>query len=56
VVASHTVSDGQLAHIHLAPGTYNLSGHLSSGFTSPAVKITIRRGYKTRQDAFEDVP
>jgi hypothetical protein len=55
-VASQTVTDGHLAHIHLSPGTYNLSGHFSTGFTSYAVKIRIRLGYKTRQDAFEDVP
>jgi hypothetical protein len=55
-VASQTVTDGHLAHIHLAPGMYNLSGHFSSGFTSSPVKIRICPGYKTRQDAFEDVP
>jgi hypothetical protein len=55
-VASQTVTDGHLAHIHLSPGTYKLSGHFSTGFTSYPVKIRIRQGYKTRQDAFEDVP
>jgi hypothetical protein len=55
-VAHQTVTNGQLAHIRLAPGTYNLRGHFSSGFTSASVKVKIRQGYKTRQDAFEDVP
>lgn len=57
VVARRSVRNGHLAHIKLAPGRYRISGRISGGApatTSPTV--TIRRGYKTRQDLFEDVP
>lgn len=56
-VATQRVPAGHLAHIHLAPGSYRLSGQLSGGgraTTAPTVRI--RRGYRTRQDLFEDVP
>jgi hypothetical protein len=56
-VASASVKDGHLARIPLAPGKYQVSGQFSGGGTtsySPTVKV--RRGYKVRQDVFEDVP
>lgn len=55
-VAEQKVSDGHLAHIRLAPGAYDLIGHFASGVTPAPVKIKIRRGYRTRQDCFENVP
>ena len=57
LVASRTVGSGHLAYIKLAPGRYRLSGHISGGArTTTSPTVTIRRGYKTRQDLFEDVP
>ncbi|MFL5824004.1 MAG: hypothetical protein ACJ764_11235 [Solirubrobacteraceae bacterium] len=56
VVARRAVRNGHLAHLRLAPGTYNLVGHFSSGYTSNPVKLRIRQGERTRQDVFEDVP
>ena len=52
-VARQRVKDGHLAHIAVAPGTYKLSTNRGVTF-SPTVKV--RRGYKVRQDLFEDVP
>lgn len=56
LLARQSVSDGHLAHIHLAAGRYRLAGHFAGGFTSRAMTITVRPGYRTRQDVFEDVP
>lgn len=57
VVARQRVASGHLAHIKLSPGRYKLSGRMSGGGpTTGSPTITIRRGYKTRQDLFEDVP
>jgi hypothetical protein len=56
-VASKTVRDGHLAHIPLAPGRYKVSGQFSGGGTSTySPTVTVRQGYKVRQDVFEDVP
>ena len=57
VVARRTVASGHLAHIKLAPGRYRLSGRISGGApTTTSPTIRIRRGSRTRQDLFEDVP
>ena len=56
-VATQSVSNGHLAHIALAPGKYTVSGQFAGGGrTSFSPTVTVRPGYKVRQDVFEDVP
>ncbi len=57
VVATKSVKNGHLAHIGLPAGIYNVSGQISGGGpTLSASGVKVRKGYKVRQDLFEDVP
>ena len=56
VVARQTVANGHLAHIMLAPGRYDVSGHFSGGITTRPLPFRLRTGRKVRLDNFEDVP
>ncbi len=55
-MAHQSVKDGHLAHIRLAAGSYNVTGHFSGGITTQAIKVRVKAGRKVRQDMFEDVP
>ena len=57
VVVTKSVRNGHLAHIPLPPGSYKVSGRIKGGGSaSQSPTVTIKQGYKTRQDLFEDVP
>jgi hypothetical protein len=56
-VVTKSVRNGHLAHIPLPPGSYKVAGRIKGGGnTSFSPTVTIKQGYKTRQDLFEDVP
>jgi hypothetical protein len=57
LVASQSVANGRLAHIRLTSGTYRITGRIHGGGRVSYPSTTrIRRGYRTRQDGFENVP
>ena len=56
VVVRRNVASGHLAHILLAPGTYERRGRLTNGPELGPVKVIVRSGQRVRQDLFEDVP
>lgn len=55
-VASRSVRNGHLAHIPLAPGTYDITGRFAFGGGPYSEKVTVRRGYKVRKDVFQIAP
>jgi hypothetical protein len=56
LVARQAVKDGQLAHIRLPAGSYEVTAHFSGGITTQPVKVRVRAQKTVRQDMFEDVP
>ena len=56
VVVRRSDASGHLAHIPLAPGTYELRGRITNGPELGSVKVIVRSGQRVRQDLFEDVP
>ena len=55
-VASRSVRNGHLAHILLAPGTYDITGRFAFGGGPYSGRVTVRRGYTVREDLFQIAP
>jgi hypothetical protein len=61
-VAKQTVAEGQLAHFHLGPGSYTITGVFSDAYangvplTTPPQTVEIPRGDTVRQDVVAGIP
>jgi hypothetical protein len=47
---------GKLFALRVEPGSYTISARFAGGVRVPGLSVTVRRGYTTRHDLFEDVP
>jgi hypothetical protein len=57
VVARETLgAAGKLFVLRAQPGSYTISAKIAGGVRLPRVLVTVRQGYTTRRDLFEDVP